>query len=442
MSAGSVVAPSQEQGRVRRTLVVVSLGRPTTPGFLRTAAVLLVTGLAVSGALAVLQLSARNDAARDVEHESAPMLADAEGLYRDLADADATASRAFLTGSTESAAVRARYDRDLERASARLTSIADAVGHASATSPAVIRIGHALPVFAARIASARANDRLGFPVGAAYLRDASDLMRRWLLSRRRGRLRGRLRSSWRRLPFRNLAAADDRRRGRRRCCLRRSDRHPGIRVQAHQTGVQPRARACFGAARRRRRNLDPSYFGVSIRSRPHAAGGFGLGAICAASRILALAAQSASTLAVIDRQPDPAALEYAAAVGDESGGGALLAEVAPIIDRNGDAVPGPIESLPVLRNCASRWRRSRTSSSIGRFPRPRPWSSATKPSTPNCSISGWKPRSPTRKGASATPLATRRGNGFVVVAVAMSIATLLAVVAVALGLKPRIAEYR
>ena len=107
MSAGSVIAPSHEQDRVRRTLVV-ALGRPTTPGFLRAAAVLLVTGLVVSGALAVLQLSARNNAARDVEHESAPMLADAEGLYRDLADADATASRAFLTGSTESAAVRAR----------------------------------------------------------------------------------------------------------------------------------------------------------------------------------------------------------------------------------------------------------------------------------------------------------------------------------------------
>ena len=106
MSAGSVIALSHGQDRVRRTLVV-AIGRPTTPGFLRTAAVLLVAGLVVSGALAVLQLSARNNAARDIERESAPMLADAEGLYRDLADADATASRAFLTGSTESAAVRA-----------------------------------------------------------------------------------------------------------------------------------------------------------------------------------------------------------------------------------------------------------------------------------------------------------------------------------------------
>ena len=58
--------------------------------------------------------------------------------------------------------------------------------------------------------------------------------------------------------------------------------------------------------------------------------------LLAASRILALRAGGCFHARRHRSATRSGALEYAAALGDESGGGGLLAEVAPIIERNGD----------------------------------------------------------------------------------------------------------
>ena len=162
--------------------------------------------------------------------------------------------------------------------------------------------------------------------------------------------------------------------------------------------------------------------------------------LLAASRILALRAQSASTLAVIDRQPDSDALGYAAALGDESGGGALLAEVAPIIERNGDASESDqlTAAFSELRDTIAQVQglldhRAFTEAE----------SLVLGDQAAHAELLDQRLETEIADAQARVRDATRDARaGFAVVVVVMSIATLLAAVAVAFGLKPRIAEYR
>jgi hypothetical protein len=162
--------------------------------------------------------------------------------------------------------------------------------------------------------------------------------------------------------------------------------------------------------------------------------------LLAASRILALRAQSASTLAVIDRHPDSDALEYAAALGDESGGGGLLAEVAPIIERNRDA------SESAQLTAAFSELRDTIAQVQGRLDH-RAFTEAEDlvlgDQAAHAELLDQRLETEIADAQARVRDATRDArDGFAVVAIAMSIATLLAAIAVALGLKPRIAEYR
>ena len=98
-------------------------------------------------------------------------------LYGFLADADATASIIFLQAGLEDPALHQRYLGDLRKASEQLAIVARQVGSTSGAQKAVGTIAEGLPLYAGDVDSARANIRQGFPVGASYLRDASDRMR-------------------------------------------------------------------------------------------------------------------------------------------------------------------------------------------------------------------------------------------------------------------------
>jgi len=153
----------------------------TTPGRLRLAAVLLVLGAIVFGALAASAVSARRQAAHSVATDTEPLLVTAEGLYASLSDADATAATTFLTGGLEAPARRERYAGDLRAASGQLAALARQAGVSAQTRAAVGMLATQLPVYSGLVETARANNRQGFPIGAAYLRQASTLMREQLL---------------------------------------------------------------------------------------------------------------------------------------------------------------------------------------------------------------------------------------------------------------------
>ncbi|GAA3650049.1 hypothetical protein GCM10022267_40590 [Lentzea roselyniae] len=166
-----VIDSQPRQALVRR---VTGLAR-STPGRLSLIVVVLVLASLASGWLTTWSVSRQERALDDLATQSEPLAHAAQEVYRSLQDADATAASAFLSGGLEPPQLRERYEADIAQAQAALSV-------ATASSPDLTAtLAAQLPVYTGLIETARTNNRQGFPVGAAYLREASGLMRTQLL---------------------------------------------------------------------------------------------------------------------------------------------------------------------------------------------------------------------------------------------------------------------
>jgi hypothetical protein len=157
----------------------------TTPGQLRLLLVALVALCLLWGAVAAFTAGQHASGAGAVVSTSEPLSLDGQRIYRSLSDADATAASAFLGGGLEPAAVRRRYLADIAEAATSVAAATATAGH-SAAQHDLATLSASLPVYAGEIETARADNRLGLPLGAAYLREASGLMRGTLLPAARG----------------------------------------------------------------------------------------------------------------------------------------------------------------------------------------------------------------------------------------------------------------
>jgi hypothetical protein len=153
----------------------------TTPVRLVLAAIALAGGALTFGLVAATTANSRRDAADSVATRTEPLVVSAAQMHGALSDADATVSATFVIGGAELRASRQRYLADLNAASQALTVLGKQADVTPATRRAVLEIGRQLPVYAGLIETARANNRQGLPVGAAYLRQASGLMRQQIL---------------------------------------------------------------------------------------------------------------------------------------------------------------------------------------------------------------------------------------------------------------------
>jgi hypothetical protein len=171
----------------------------TTPARLRLLLAVLILLSLAWGVLAALTADQHASAAADVVAVSEPLSLNAEQIYTSLSDAGATAASAFLAGGLEPTAARQRYQADITEAAIRIEAASALVGSSAArtqlpgqlakqTSAADAAIGDdlailsgQLPAYTAEVGTARANNRLGLPLGAAYLREASALLRGTLL---------------------------------------------------------------------------------------------------------------------------------------------------------------------------------------------------------------------------------------------------------------------
>lgn len=154
----------------------------STPGRLTAALiVLLLLGIAY-GITAFTGSNEANADVSSVQDSSGPLTVSAQSLYRALSDADATAATAFLTPGAETAASRQRYETDIAAAGTALAQVtAGASGTSTMSAQRLDVLATQLPVYTGLVETARTNNRLGYPVGAAYLREASGLMRATLL---------------------------------------------------------------------------------------------------------------------------------------------------------------------------------------------------------------------------------------------------------------------
>ena len=176
MTAG---APSIRASGPR--LAVVRRLPATTPARLGAASLLLVGSTLVFGLAAAGAGAARHRAADEVANGAEVAQAQATEVYRQLSDADATATTTFLIGAPERTDSANQYLADVNAASERLTSLSQETGASQEARDAVQVIAEKLPVYTGLIERARANNQQDFPVGAAYLRDASTLMRDQIL---------------------------------------------------------------------------------------------------------------------------------------------------------------------------------------------------------------------------------------------------------------------
>nr|WP_267243968.1 hypothetical protein [Streptomyces sp. PR69] len=153
----------------------------TEPGRLRIIGAVLAALIVAFGAVTAWEVSARSSAADDVVSRSQPLSSDAAAVYRSLADADTAASSGFLAGVEEPPAVRERYEKDIALASRLLVEAAATTDGSSASGRQIATLNEGLPRYYGLIERARANNRLGKPLGGAYLRFANEQMTKELL---------------------------------------------------------------------------------------------------------------------------------------------------------------------------------------------------------------------------------------------------------------------
>lgn len=155
----------------------------TTPGVLTALALVLVVATLLAGLFTSLSVQRRGQAIDDLAIRSGPLTAAAQEIYRSLSDADATATGAFLAGGLEPTETRQRYEADIAQASNALAIAVAAREPAdvTATDSPLATLAGQLPVYTGLVETARADNRQGLPLGAAYQREASNLMRTRLL---------------------------------------------------------------------------------------------------------------------------------------------------------------------------------------------------------------------------------------------------------------------
>ena len=176
-----------------------------TEGKLTLIAAALVGLCLLSGLVGTLEIARRADLLNTVALRNAPLIEQTFTVYRSLADADATSADAFLAGAGESPSVRATFQNDVATAASALSSASalsatlprsdvrvTSTGCASGNPPPAATVAQRLDllsrnlaVYTGLIETARTYNRQGLPLGAAYLSQASTVLRRDMLPQAR-----------------------------------------------------------------------------------------------------------------------------------------------------------------------------------------------------------------------------------------------------------------
>ncbi|WP_039802672.1 hypothetical protein [Nocardia araoensis] len=151
----------------------------SSPGRLIALGLLLIGLCLAAGSVTAGTVGDRQQGLEVLLRDTEPDAHSALRLYTSLSIADAAASTAFISGGLEPQAVRDRYTQALGEASAELVTQSDAAADPDARLRTGIVTG--LPVYSGLVETARTNNRSGYPVGAAYLSEASNQMQTTLL---------------------------------------------------------------------------------------------------------------------------------------------------------------------------------------------------------------------------------------------------------------------
>ncbi|QTJ67002.1 hypothetical protein HYG77_16325 [Rhodococcus sp. ZPP] len=154
----------------------------STPGRLSVLGIALVTAALATGAIASAAIGARQQRIDVLRTHTEPLAYAAEALYSSLSIADAAATTSFISGGIEPREVRNRYNQAIGDASNALVTASNGVSSTDAGALRLLsEVSRHMSVYTTLVATARANNRSGNPVGVAYLGDASALMQDTIL---------------------------------------------------------------------------------------------------------------------------------------------------------------------------------------------------------------------------------------------------------------------
>nr|WP_240945450.1 hypothetical protein [Rhodococcus sp. HNM0569] len=144
---------------------------------------LLVFALIIgAGAVTAGEVAHRQETLHQLLAEREPLADSAQQLYSALSVADASATTAFLSRGVEPADVRDRYLQAIGVASAQLVYASGGIAGSDVESRRLLtEISTGLAQYTGLVETARANNRVGYPVGAAYLGEASTTMQDHIL---------------------------------------------------------------------------------------------------------------------------------------------------------------------------------------------------------------------------------------------------------------------
>lgn len=154
----------------------------TTPGKMVTLTLILSIAILAAGYSMAQSADQRRQSLDVLVNTTEPMSYSAHNLYTSLSLADAIATTGFVQSGVENAETRARYSNSIDQAA--IATVRSAYGTASMNSRAmelITTIQREVPVYTGLVETARANHRIGNPVGTAYMAEASDLMRSRIL---------------------------------------------------------------------------------------------------------------------------------------------------------------------------------------------------------------------------------------------------------------------
>ncbi|WP_089245442.1 hypothetical protein [Rhodococcoides kyotonense] len=156
----------------------------STPVRMIAFGVLLVVSFVASGVVTSVAVADRAETLDTLLVRTEPLANSAQNLYGALSVADAAASTAFLAGGLEPQETRDRYTQAIGDAGAEIVRASNGLGDTDDDARMVLmEIAAGLPVYTGLVETARTNNRVGNPVGAAYLGEASNQMQTVLLPR-------------------------------------------------------------------------------------------------------------------------------------------------------------------------------------------------------------------------------------------------------------------
>ncbi|WP_211271343.1 hypothetical protein [Corynebacterium crudilactis] len=154
----------------------------TSPGRITLMTIIISIGILAAGYAMSLSSDSRQSNLDELINNAEPVSYNAHVLYTSLSVADTTATTGFVQAGVEGPVNRVKYHTAIDRAAVAAThTAASADTNNEQLMDLVLEIQRQLPVYTGLVETARTNNRAGNPVSVAYMAEASAMMRNEIL---------------------------------------------------------------------------------------------------------------------------------------------------------------------------------------------------------------------------------------------------------------------